>query len=82
MLSHVNVGTGEDVAIRDLAELIASVVGYQGKLEFDDSKPDGTPRKLLDVSRINNLGWSAKISLQQGLAEVYTWFVNSGELRL
>jgi GDP-L-fucose synthase len=82
MLSHVNVGTGEDVAIRDLAELIASVVGYQGKLEFDDSKPDGTPRKLLDVSRINNLGWSAKIPLQQGLGDVYSWFVSSEGLRL
>jgi nucleoside-diphosphate-sugar epimerase len=82
MLSHVNVGTGEDVAIRDLAELIAGVVDYKGKLEFDHSKPDGTPRKLLDVSRLNTLGWSAKIPLQQGLREVYSWFVSSERLRL
>ena len=82
MLSHVNVGTGEDVTIRELAELIADVVGYQGKLEFDDTKPDGSPRKLLDVSRINNLGWSAKMPLQQGLAGVYAWFASSAELRL
>ena len=82
MLSHVNVGTGEDVTIRELAELIADVVGYEGKLEFDDTKPDGTPRKLLDVSRINNLGWSAKMPLQQGLAGVYAWFASSAELRL
>ena len=82
MLSHVNVGTGEDVTIRELAELIAGVVGYEGKLEFDDTKPDGTPRKLLDVSRINKLGWSAKIPLQQGLGSVYSWFASSEGLRL
>jgi len=82
MLSHVNVGTGEDVTIRELAELIADVVGYEGKLEFDDSKPDGTPRKLLDVSRINNLGWSAKIPLRQGLGDVYAWFASGAGLRL
>jgi GDP-L-fucose synthase len=82
MLSHVNVGTGEGVTIRDLAELIAGVVGYEGKLEFDDTKPDGTPRKLLDVSRINNLGWSATTSLQHGLRNVYSWYVTSTALRL
>jgi GDP-L-fucose synthase len=76
MVSHVNVGTGKDVTIRELAELIAGVVGYEGKLEFDDTKPDGTPRKLLDVSRINNLGWSAKMPLQQGLGDVYSWFAS------
>ena len=82
MLSHVNVGTGEDVTIRELAELISGAVGYEGKLEFDDTKPDGTPRKLLDVSRINKLGWSAKTPLQQGLEGVYSWFVSSAGLRL
>ena len=82
MLSHVNVGTGEDVTIRELAELIAGAVGYEGKLDFDDTKPDGTPRKLLDVSRINKLGWSAKIPLQQGLGDVYSWFSSSARLRL
>jgi len=82
MLSHINVGTGEDVTIRELAGLIADVVGYEGKLEFDDTKPDGTPRKLLDVSRINNLGWSASIPLKQGLEETYSWYVSSDGLRL
>jgi nucleoside-diphosphate-sugar epimerase len=81
-ITFVNVGTGEDVTIGDLAELITSVVGYEGKLEFDDTKPDGTPRKLLDVSRINNLGWSAKIPLKQGLGDVYSWFSSRAGLRL
>jgi nucleoside-diphosphate-sugar epimerase len=81
-ITFVNVGTGEDVTIRDLAELITSVVGYEGKLEFDDTKPDGTPRKLLDVSRINNLGWPAKIPLKQGLGDVYSWSSSRAGLRL
>lgn len=68
---HVNVGTGRDISILQLAEKIKSVSGYQGKFRHDLSKPDGTPRKLLDVSKINNLGWKAKISLDQGLKMVY-----------
>lgn len=67
----VNVGVGEDISILDLAKLIAEIVGYQGKIEHDLSKPDGTPRKLMDVSKINALGWKAKISLAEGIRQVY-----------
>jgi len=67
MQSHINVGTGEDVTIRELAELVAKVVGFEGKIEFDASKPDGAPRKLLDVSRIRRTGWSARMELERGL---------------
>jgi len=71
----INVGVGEDLSIRELAELIADVVGYEGRLVQDASKPDGTPRKLLDVSRLNGLGWSARISLRDGIAETYAWYL-------
>ncbi len=74
----INVGTGEDVTIRELAELIRSTVGYSGNLEWDATQPDGTPRKLLDVSRIEALGWSPRIPLGDGLASTYRWFVESG----
>jgi GDP-L-fucose synthase len=70
----INVGTGEDVAIGDLARMVARVVGYEGKVEHDTTKPDGTPRKLLDVSRLTALGWRAKIPLERGLAETYRWY--------
>jgi len=70
----VNVGWGKDVTIRELAELIVSVVDYKGRLVFDSSKPDGTPRKLLDISRLASLGWHPKISLAQGIASTYAWF--------
>jgi GDP-L-fucose synthase len=79
MLSHINVGTGVDVTIRELAETIARVVGYTGKVVFDPAKPDGTPRKLLDVSLLRRLGWWAGISLEQGLADTYAWYVSQGE---
>ena len=82
MQRHVNVGTGVDVTIRELAEQIAAVVGYEGKLTFDASKPDGTPRKLLDVSLLERLGWSAQISLSEGIAQTHEWFrENSAVLR-
>lgn len=74
MLSHINVGTGIDCTIKELAETIASVTGFQGKLIFDSSKPDGTPRKLMDVSRLNGMGWHHSISLERGLADTYTWY--------
>ena len=74
MLSHINVGTGIDCSIRDLAETIARVCGFNGELRFDADKPDGTPRKLMDVSCINRLGWNAKIGLEDGLRETYAWF--------
>jgi GDP-L-fucose synthase len=70
----VNVGCGEDVAIGDLARLVAEIVGYPGEIAFDRSKPDGTPRKLLDVRRLAALGWRAKIPLRDGIAETYRWF--------
>lgn len=76
--AHVNVGTGKDMAISELATLIAEVVGFDGRLVFDPSKPDGTPRKLLDVSRLAGLGWSPATSLRDGLAETYRWFIENG----
>ncbi|KUK78858.1 MAG: Nucleoside-diphosphate-sugar epimerase, partial [Mesotoga prima] len=69
-----NIGTGEDVTIRELAELIGEVVGYNGELKFDTSKPDGTPRKLLDVSRIHEAGWRHKTELLNGLKRTCEWF--------
>jgi len=73
----VNIGVGHDVSIGDLAILIKQVVGYTGEIIFDTSKPDGTPRKLMDVSRLNELGWSAPTSLPAGLARAYTDFLNN-----
>jgi GDP-L-fucose synthase len=73
----VNVGVGEDITIKDLAEAIRGVVGYSGEIKFDTSKPDGTPRKLVDVTKINSLGWHAKISLQEGLEKAYAWFLKN-----
>ncbi len=77
---HVNVGTGEDISIRDLAALVADVVGFEGSVEWDTSKPDGTPRKLLDVSRLRSLGWVPSINLREGIAATYDWYTASGEL--
>jgi len=71
----INVGVGEDVTIRELAEMVADVVGYEGALVQDTSKPDGTARKLLDVSRINDLGWTATVPLRAGIAATYQWFL-------
>jgi GDP-L-fucose synthase len=76
--STVNVGTGEDGTIRELAEAMARVTGFQGAIECDASRPDGTPRKLLDVSRIAALGWKAKVSLEEGLASTYRWAQEHG----
>ena len=75
MLSHLNVGTGTDVTIRELAETIQKVVGYQGDIVWDSSKPDGAPRKLMDVSKIKSLDWQPQISLQEGLENTYQWFI-------
>ncbi|MBJ8823289.1 GDP-L-fucose synthase [Citrobacter europaeus] len=77
MLSHVNVGTGEDCTIRELSDAIAKVVGFRGEIIFDSSKPDGTPRKLLDVSRLRRLGWHHEIGLEQGLVNTYRWFLDN-----
>ncbi len=77
MLSHINVGTGEDITIRQLAETMGKVIGYQGRIEFDPTKPDGAPRKLMDVSRLRDLGWQAKVGLKEGLAVAYADFQKS-----
>ncbi len=74
MLSHINVGTGQDVTIAELAGLIAEITGFSGSIVFDSSKPDGTPRKLMDVSRLTNMGWQAKIKLREGLEDAYRWY--------
>jgi GDP-L-fucose synthase len=79
----VNIGWGEDVTIRELAEAVASVAGFRGRLEFDSSKPDGTPRKLLDTSRLTALGWVPKIKLKAGIKDTYAWFKDhAAEARL
>jgi GDP-L-fucose synthase len=70
----VNIGCGEDVSIAEIAQLIGDVVGYRGELVFDPSKPDGTPRRLLDVSKLNSLGWKPRVTLREGLVEMYRWF--------
>ncbi|APC91348.1 MULTISPECIES: GDP-L-fucose synthase [Francisella] len=77
MCSHINIGTGIDCSIKELAELISKVVGFNGDIIFDKTKPDGTPRKLLDVSKINKLGWQASISLEQGLRNTYNWYLQN-----
>jgi GDP-L-fucose synthase len=81
--SHINVGPGKDITVAELAHLIAEVVGYEGKLTFDTSRPDGTPRKVLDVSRLDALGWTPSISLKDGLTSMYQWYLaNEKDLRL
>ncbi|MDD2728269.1 GDP-L-fucose synthase [Malikia sp.] len=80
MLSHINVGTGVDCTIRELAETVARVTGFGGRLTFDATKPDGAPRKLMDVSRLAALGWQASISLEDGLRDAYAWFLNHQDL--
>lgn len=78
-LSHINIGTGEDCTIRELVETIAVVIDFQGKIKFDDTKPDGTPRKLLNTSKINSLGWKHKTLLKDGLTLTYEWFLLNRE---
>ncbi|OWU72400.1 GDP-L-fucose synthase [Phaeobacter sp. 22II1-1F12B] len=82
MLSHINVGSGVDVTIRELAETVARVTGFKGELVFDATKPDGAPRKLMDVSRLARLGWKAGISLEDGIRETYAWFLKQDEKTL
>ena len=81
MQSHLNVGTGEDISIASLARLVGATVGYQGRIVFDTSKPDGTPRKLLDVSKLRSLGWSAATPLEQGLRQAYAAFLETEHAR-
>jgi nucleoside-diphosphate-sugar epimerase len=83
MLSHINVGTGTDVTIRELAETIAEVTGFTGRITFDTTKPDGTPRKLMDVSRLAAMGWTARTGLREGIADTYRWFLaHAADLRM
>jgi GDP-L-fucose synthase len=77
MLSHINVGFGSDITINELAELIGKTVGYQGEITFDSTKPDGTPRKLMDSARLNKLGWSAQVNLEAGLKTAYQDFLKN-----
>lgn len=79
MLSHINVGTGVDCTIREMAETMAKVVGFKGEITFDTTKPDGTPRKLMDVSRLASLGWRYRVSLEEGLTTTYQWFLQNQE---
>jgi nucleoside-diphosphate-sugar epimerase len=81
MLSHINVGTGSDISIMELAEMVARVTGFEGRIDTDPSKPDGTPRKLMDVSRLTDMGWQAKIPLEEGIHETYQWFLAQDEVR-
>ena len=80
MLSHINVGTGKDVTIREMAETMKQVVGYEGNLTFDTTKPDGSPRKLIDVSRLSNMGWEYSIDVEEGLKKTYQWYLSQNKL--
>lgn len=76
-LTHINIGTGEDLSIRELAALIKEVTGFEGEIKYDSTKPDGTPRKLMDVSRLHDLGWKHKTSLEEGIKKTYNWFLKN-----
>jgi GDP-L-fucose synthase len=76
-ISQINIGTGEDIEIRKLAELLKEIVGFEGEIEYDTTKPDGTPRKLLDVSRLHQLGWKHTTTLEEGLRKTYGWFLKA-----
>jgi GDP-L-fucose synthase len=80
MLSHINVGTGKDVTIREMAKTMREVIGFKGKLIFDTSKPDGTKRKLTDVSRLSDMGWKYSVDLKDGLEKTYGWYLNKNKL--
>lgn len=76
-ITHLNIGTGNDISISELASVISKIIGFNGKVEYDKTKPDGTPRKLMDVSRINKLGWKYKTRLEEGIEKTYKWFLNN-----
>ena len=77
MISHINVGSGKDITIKELAEIMKEVVGFEGKISFDNSKPDGSARKLIDVSRLSKMGWKNSTSLREGLEHTYNWYKNN-----
>ena len=79
MLSHINVGTGMDISILELAQLVAKVTDFRGKIITDPTKPDGTMRKLMDVGRLSQMGWRACIRLDQGLADTYDWYLANAQ---
>ena len=81
-LTHINIGTGEDLTIAELAELIKKIVGFEGEIVYDSTKPDGTPRKLMDVSRLHELGWNHKTSLEEGIKKTYSWFIEQQRTRV
>ena len=74
---HINIGTGIEISIKELADLIVSAVGYKGKIVFDATKPDGTPRKLTNVQKLHDLGWKHKVDLKDGVQRLYEWYVNN-----
>ena len=76
MLSHINVGTGIDITIREMAEVMKQVVGYEGKLTFDAAKPDGALRKMIDITKLKKMGWEYSVDLKEGLEETYKWYLN------
>ena len=78
---HINVGTGTDISILDLAHTVAKVTGFRGKIKTDPSKPDGTLRKLMDVSRLTDMGWRATIGLEQGIVDTYRWYLSEQAVR-
>ena len=80
MLSHINIGTGIDVTIREMAQIMKQVVGFEGAITFDIKKPDGSPRKLIDVSRLSNMGWKYSVELKKGLSETYKWYLKQENL--
>jgi nucleoside-diphosphate-sugar epimerase len=79
MLSHINVGFGDDITIVELAQLVAKIVGFEGRITTDSSRPDGTMRKLMDVSRLKDMGWVPSISIEKGVEETYRWFLENIE---
>ena len=79
MLSHINVGSGIDVSILELAHMVAKVTGYSGQISTDTTRPDGAPRKLMNVTRLKSMGWQAKIALEDGLSETYSWFLQNNQ---
>ena len=74
---HINIGTGKEISINEFASIIKNISGWDGSIEYDQTFPDGTPRKVMDVSKINNLGWNAKINLEKGLRDTYDWYDNN-----
>ena len=76
-VSHINIGSGEDLSIAELADMIAKVVDFKGEIRYDITKPDGTARKLLDITRLNNLGWKPSLTLQEGIKNSYEWYLEN-----